>query len=654
MSPAEIRKSLGTSPTALALSYVLTGDEESARNAMSQAIWYAEKGGWIHTRTVAVCYDWGYPALSDEDRAKVRALLTREGLRRILMSDVWRSFRHTLHREALDLGLCALALDASDPFAERFLGFLKDRYRDAMRVFDDVFPDGEWAEGFDLKRSAAGCALSLFWAIKTATGDDLMKDSVHLGNTAQYIIHCSKPNGLVYPGGDNDHPYLNDRDRETLLLTAAQYRDPYAQYVLNHCKVKTFSLNKPLAWQDALWYDSSIPERPLDDIPRSRIFRGHGLVTARSGWGWQENGKEPPVSWVTFRCGKYFGGETHYDNNHFEIYFKGELAIDSGRYDDDWGLERSPATIAKSQFFNYYRRSIAHNTILVYEFDEEMSMGVANDGGQKEMLYVDGVRNEPENYDMKEFLLSENRMCHDWVRSAGRWDTGKMLAYTGNNLFTYACGDATGSYGRQKLESFVRQFLYVQPDLVVVFDRVISTSPAYSKTWLLHSITEPRLHGIGPFEIKNAGGRLVCAPVLPEQRTVAKVGGVGKEFLVGDRHYACGMRAAGVRKTPLNYGELPGAWRVEQSPLVPSEEDYFLNVILLTDRDSKAVPEVTREDDGGAHIAISVALPYQRGVRVSFARGPRPETHLIIDERGRALFDGQMPHEVVLEKGRIQ
>jgi hypothetical protein len=653
MDLAAIKRLLGASPTALGLAYVLTGDEETGRSAISQAVWHAEKSGWLHTRTVAACYDWCYPILSEEDRAKIRALLTREGLRRLLMNGVWRSFSHSLHVHALDVGMCALALDAGDPFAERFLGFLKERYRDAMRVFDDVLPDGEWPAGVDLKRSATGCAMSFLWAVKTATGDDVMECSPHFRSSAQYVIHCAKPNGLVYPGGDNDHPYLNDRDREMLLLIAAEFRDPYAQYLLNHCRVRTFTLSKPLAWQEALWYDPSIPERPLDDIPRSRIFRGHGLVVARSGWGWDSDDRQTPVSWVTFRCGRYLGREAHYDNNHFEIYNRGELAIDSGRYDDDWGLERCADGVARSQFFNYYRRAVAHNTILVNDSNEEMAMGVANDGGQKEMLYVDGVRNEPENYDMKEFLLAENRMSHDWVRTPGRWDTGSMLAYTGNNLFTYACGDASASYASHKLESFVRQFLYVQADLVIVFDRVVATSSAYGKTWLLHSITEPRLHGIGRFEIRNAGGRLVCVPLLPEQRNIVKVGGSGKEFTVGNNHYACGPKAAGRHKSSLNYGELPGAWRVHETPLVPSEEDYFLNVMLLTDRDSKAVADAKCEARGEDAFDVSVSLPGQRRVAVSFARGPRPAARLLIEERGRALYDGALPDSVVLEKGRI-
>jgi len=651
-SAEEIEAMAGTSEPGLALTYLLTGNKDAGRLVIERTWQHGEKNGWQHMRTPALCYDWCHDLLSREEKARFRALFVEECCKRIAMRNVWRSFHFTMYKEAFNIGICAIALDPGDNFAGYILDFLKDRYRDAMHVFEEVFPDGEWPEGFDLKRGATGRALELLWALKTSTGDDLMATSSHMRNSVQYIIHCSKPDGLVYPGGDNDFPHLHDRDREMLLMLAAEFRDPYAQYFLNHCPSKTFLPNRQIIWKDLLWHDPSIPERPLDDIPRSRIFRGHGLIAARSAWGWDEEGRRLPASWVTFRCGRYFGQDTHYDNNHFEIYYKGELAIDSGRDDDDWGMERSASEVRKSQLFNYYRRSIAHNTILVEDNEEQAEMGVVSDGGQKELLYLDGVRNEPENFDMKEYLLEEKRMCHDWVATPGRWDAGEMLAYTGNNLFTYACGDATKAYSSQKMERFVRHFLFVHGDLVVVFDRVVATDPTYRKTWLLHSITQPRPRPDGAFEVAYNGGRLVCVPVLPEERRIEVVGGVGKEFLVGGIRYACGMKGSGRRKSPLHFGELPGAWRIEQCPSVPSEEDYFLNVFLLTDKGSTAVPEVTRIDDD-ARIGVAVVLPYQRRVSVSFARGASPSARLLIEERGSALFNDALPTTVVLEKGRI-
>jgi len=648
----EIRAVAGTGHLGLALACAITGDVETGRRAVASFLADAEFP-YEDLYPMAVLYDWCHDLLAADEEAGIRRMLIDGCFKRMARRGIWRSFSYRIHRYSVDIGICAIALYHRDPFGEYALEFLKPHVIDAIKVLDDVFCDGEWPEGFDLNRAATGDAFRLMWALKTATGDDLMAASPHMRNAAQYIVYCSKPDCLVYPGGNNDQPALSDRDRETLLYAAAEFRDPYAQYFLNKCPCKLFAPEQSQIWRNLLWYDQSISEKPLDELPRSRIFRGHGLVIARSAWGWDAADKRLPASWISFRCGKYFGQECHYDNNHFEIYYKGELAIDSGRYDEDWGLERSPESILRSQMFNYYRRAIAHNTVLVYDPLEKMEMGVVNDGGQKEVSFQDGISNDPETYDPGPPLLQERRPNLSWIGDRGRWDTAEMLAYAGNNLFTYVCGDATKSYSERKMRSFVRQLFYVQPDLVVVFDRLVSTERGFRKTWLLHSIIEPRLHASGRFEIRYNGGRLACVPLLPDQRSIQRVGGAGKEFLVGDAQYACGPKASSGRRTPLHFGELPGAWRVEISPRVPWDEDYFLNVMLLTDKESKVLPEVTREDAGPESIGLSIALPYQRRVAVSFARGPKPSATLLIEDHARVLFDGAMPDSVVLEKGRI-
>ena len=650
-SLAEVKALAGTGAEGLALVYLLAGDEASGRAAIAAAMPIADRGGYHLATRLAIVYDWCRPLLTEDEGKRARAWMAGTIRDQLANTRIWRSFHNFCYSHGLAVGMCSIALAHEDPVSEEGLAFLNVKFHDIMKVFEILFPDGEWAEGFDYNRVSTYPAFRLFWALKTSCGVDLMRDSVHMRNTALYTAYGTKADAIVYPGEDNDHGALGDLDREMFLMTVAEWRDPYAQYYVNHCPAALFVPNDSTRWRDLLWYDPSVEEKPLAELPPSRIFRGKGLVMARSGWGWDgPGGARRGDTWVTFKCGQYFGGHCHYDNGHFDVYYKGELAHDSGRYDDDWGLQVDER-IRTSEFFNYYQRTIAHNTILVYDPDEKFEMGVLNDGGQLELIMSGGLANSPTDYDAGTFPTERGPGANDWAKNPGRWDVGDMLAYTGTRFFTYACGDATKSYSAHKMTRFVRQLLFIQPDLIVVFDRVVSTKAEFKKTWPLHSVGEPRVSE-GVIEIENGDGRLACANVLPEARRYEKIGGPGNEFLVAGVHYAVGPNATSGRKAPLSAGEIPGAWRVELSPAEAAEEDYFLNVMLTTDTASKTLPAVKILSNDAAKVVISVEGGSGGAAEITFAKGDRPAASLKLTSGGKVLFDGATPSSIIVEEGR--
>ena len=105
-----------------------------------------------------------------------------------------------------------------------------------------------------------------------------------------------------------------------------------------------------------LFYEPMAPSNPPfttseGELPRHRLFRGIGHLVLRDGWG-------PDSTWIQLACGPYFAKHDHLDAAHLVVYRKGQLAIDSGA---DYTDTESP------HYLNYYRRSVAHNTLLVYE-----------------------------------------------------------------------------------------------------------------------------------------------------------------------------------------------------------------------------------------------------------------------------------------------
>lgn len=642
---AEVLAETGGTAPGMALASLATGDPAPCRAAYEHAI--ADAAPDAKRVDLAIVYDWCHDALGEAQRATLRARLVP--VMRAWMADgrQWRSFHNSGHTHALRLALAALALYGDDPIAERALAFLRPELEDFLETFEKLFPDGEWAEGFDYARHASYESLRTFLALKTATGRDVVSGSSHFRHIADYIFHATKPNGLVFPGDDDDFPYLSTHEHAALLMLASTYRDPYAQWFLHHCPVPRFQLEEKDRWMDLLWHDPSIPERPLDELPLARIFRGKGLVLARTSWRFDD----PSATWLAFTNGDYFGDHDHYDVNAFQIYGGGELAIDSGRYDDDWDYSEQADAIARSQFFNYYQRTIAHNTMLVRDPNERFGRGLLNDGGQRHLLWRGKIRNVPEDYAQGSFPSDDGIGTSDWAKNPGRWERGDITAYLATPDLVFVRGDGTKAYAPEKVSSFVRELVFVRPSLVVVFDRVASTNPSFEKTWLLHTVDEPRLAPDGSwFEVTEGRGRLFGTALLPEGRTLAKVGGPGEELTVDGVRFAAGPRSV-LAPSELHYGEVPGAWRIEERPGRPAREDVFANVMLITDRSSSARPAIEPIANDAGTLAFRVVSD-GLAATFRFAKQGPPHASLALERGGRRVFDGELPDRVVLEEHR--
>lgn len=667
VAPEDIRSRAGNSLEGRALAWLITGNAAWGREAVDSALAGRVDPGstfrdldspdGVNKRDavqpsaaqLAIIYDWCYPLLTAAERAALRNAIVPEMRRLMRNPRLWRSFHNTGHTSAWPVTAGALALHGDDPVSQEALEFLKPELEDALLTFDTLFGDGEWPEGFDYNRHSTFAALRTLLALKSGTGRNLLADSPHFRNAGLYILYSAKPNGLVLPADDNDWPYLGHWEQVGLLMLAAEYRDGYIQHFLNHCPEERFRLPEDEKWAHLLWYDPTIPERDPGGLPKARLFRGKGLVIARSGWDWDGPQSRSPTTWLSFHCGDYFGDHAHYHANTFELYHRGELAIDSGRYDSDWDFYNDPATFPKSQFFNYYQRTIAHNTMLVYDPEERLEMGVANDGGQLQLLFQAGHRNAPEDYAQGVFPSDSGRGTRDWTTNPGRWETGDIVAYESNNRFTYVRGDATRAYSAHKLQSFVRSLLFLQPDMVVVFDRVLSTRPNYQKTWLLHTVEQPSLSSSGAL-VAYGEGKMQLHALLPRDPSVRLVGGPGREFVVGDREYRCCLDSP-INPAPLHYGEIPGGWRIEISPQTERLEDYFLNVLTVGPLEAMdPVGVELRDVESGFEVILR--HPSGRTWTLRLPEGSTAAPELGLELEGRQVFHKVLARRVELEPGR--
>ena len=323
------------------------------------------------------------------------------------------------------------------------------------------------------------------------------------------------------------------------------------------------------------------------------------------------NGWKADSTWIEFDCGPYLAKHQHLDQNQITIYHRGYLAIDSGA---DYTDTESP------HYLNYYRRTVAHNSILVYDPSEKFFwsqnlLPAANDGGQR----MDSSR-----------FWNTIRSPEDFQRTRDLWNLGSMrvVDYV-PGLYHYGMGDTSNAYSREKLKKFTREVLYLPVhDLLFIFDWVVSTNPSFKKAWLLHGVNEPSVgqdSGSGSAEakeFKNAStfrfqegsGELLVHSLLPRERVITRRGGPGQDFYTpGDDH---GGKWGSGENWPLEpqeggplpqdpklqhmwktfWGEdfskisssnrknsVPGAWRIEVSPSIPAAEDFFLHVFEIGD-----------------------------------------------------------------------
>jgi len=281
-----------------------------------------------------------------------------------------------------------------------------------------------------------------------------------------------------------------------------------------------------------------------------------------------------------------FANHQHLDAGAFQIYYRGALAIDSGLYSGSSGQYGSP------HCRNYYWRTIAHNSLLVYDPQEQFSTkgDYANDGGQR----LPNDRSEPKTLEM---LLAPEKGHR----------TGKVLSHgfgpdPQKPHFTFLQGDITDAYSR-KVKQVTLSFVFLNlhntevPAALVVFDHVISSNPAFRKYWLIHSLEEPAVQHTGAVIDRTqygATGRLVLNVLLPQpdNMLLGKVGGPGKEFWVFGTNYANNVKPEMLERSSME----PGSWRLEISPKSPAAEDFFLNVLQVTDRKTAAHLPVRRFD----------------------------------------------------------
>ncbi len=461
---------------------------------------------------------------------------------------------------------------------------------------------------------------------ETATRDIVMKDAWQ-GKLINRYIYGLRGDLMSFPASGDAFGIspLNGTVTAFALWGSQYFGNTYGQNFFNRW-ILPEKKGRGSRFEELLHWQPNLPETPVESLEFSRLFRNSGQVLMRDTWDY------PNATLLEFKSSSFWSiNHHHLDQNAFTIYYKAPLLVDSGSY-DSYGTEH---------WHNYFTRTIAHNTLTVYDPAERFLRGWAgdpiccsNDGGQQFMKNL-----FPQLPDIQE---------------GGSNHLDGVTAYEYSPDYTYTMGNASKAYSSSKLDQnngFIRQVIYLRKPtywthpVTVVFDKVTTVpgKETLTKRFLMHTVNEPEPRGgvsIAPGQyrmsgntvtIRNGQGMLFAQTLLPENPVLTKVGGQDAagdhRFLVMNDENRDGVfQFDNFAPNPVHEatkGDM-GAWRIEVSAPVPTQREYFLHVLSVNDNSQVTLPPKARNLSSAT---AAVALLNQEKI-IAFSKSDKPASNM--------------------------
>ncbi len=630
-------KEFGTESALAALAWRFTGDENyltKAKKLLKESVrGYTEATdmglpiSWFAMpRINALCaYDWIFEALTDEERREIIVPLV-----------------HHCTLVQPEAGLDIPRQPASDVY-DGFYNMTPLLWYSGVAAYGDGFCDDEarqqLIEGYerhkevmDYREASAGddgglnsCAINytfgrypwahfnFMYTYLSAYGENIASHYPNIGLMPNFlwwnwVRDDSNRHQMRYLGvGDNYHGQ-NSLDVHLFYAHLRNYIHFYKEMQPEACALaetlcemlpeKVFDFEFPI-YPYIVGTDDRVEPIPLESLENSKLharyFEELGLVSMRSGW------TDDATNCIFLGGGRAM--HRHYDSNSFVIHKYDHLALDAGCRADGTDMNVT----------YYYCQTVAHNAVLIHKPGEKRP-------GHFGPTFTDDPVAE-ENYGGQ-------------IEEAA----ATMLAFETNDDYSYMACDAAESYG-DKCKEGVRQFVYLNPDCFVVYDRVTSSDPSYRKQWLLHTENEPLYNG-NTLKADCGKGRMFCETLLPEKPVIEKIGGEGKEYWVRDRNYPFDPAfLANEQRTAeeTGRGTYFGKWRVEISQPQESADVRFLNVISVGDT-SMAKPFKAKRLKDKNRDGVQLTIDGKK-VTVWFNRYGKVGGEITIDGRTRPLTE---------------
>jgi len=524
-------------------------------------------------------YDWLYDDLTEKQRHIIRMGIINhiELLKGFLDKPIYTGGHSRYGNACIVAGLIALYGDYGEWQGAEYLKKERRAWVEGYNpVQSYIAKDGGYHMGWAYGASYTEPLIYLVW--EKATGETWGEE--WRKNQAYWYIYGMRGDGTLPRAGDC---YSTDPKsyyiKAIIAVSAAKFKDCYSEWFYRQY------LNEEgyRIWRIIFRDPSVIPLSSGDErnpLPLSRNFENSGYVIARDLWN-------KDSTHLVFKSSPFYTINHHHkDQNHFELSYKGSLIIDSGSY--------QPPGYGSPHWKNYYTRTIAHNTMVVYDKDEHFSFfgeKVSNDGGQRFMVYTEKpIGDEPTN--IQELLSDKYRFCG-------------ISGFASNKGCCWMQGDASKAYNQLKVKSYVRDIFMVnrpigrKHPIILVLDRVVLNKTLIPRI-LFHSNEKPIIRD-NYFSIKNVvGGYLHGEILFPAGSRMDLIGGEGKEWFVDGVNYDLPPDWEKAKR-----GVDAGAWRIEVSQGQSSDHVDFLTLLSVDDvKDFQGKPQASGIEGKGFYGAV--------------------------------------------------
>ena len=444
-----------------------------------------------------------------------------------------------------------------------------------------IVPQG--APGYATWRYAADMFSA--WILKAATGESPYIDNMK--NVARSFVARETVDGDCLRTGDIYTTKVNGQMGAAALITDYLYGDSTLRAWAKHYKTGFSEFTSGVAnIHPAEFLILSSHGQKCAPDHRSGLsavtYNPYplGEIIARNKWDSED------TLIVQMKIGaRNTGNHDHGDSGHFQIYYKGMLADDTGYY----GLYGS------DHHFYYHKATVAHNSLLIYNpahAAEELTYGPNGRANNRYNFWYSGGQRQP----------GETPFLHTWMTP--EYDFATVLGVKtetkedGSPDYLYIAGDLAPAYPAGTAEYVGRSMLTVYTDdarfpaVLFISDRIDAADPSFKKTFLLQCSGEPVIDGT---TVRTSNGRAsLILHSLAGADTICAYGGKDREFWISAKNV----------NLPHPSGNPGWHWgHLEISPAPGNKSDLLMNVLTVADgngADAPAVSLIRGEDVQGA------------------------------------------------------